>query len=335
MTRRVSYGGPKTRSGTPSGLSRSMRRVASLVAGIPGAARPGVPRAGAAVVAGPTRTPGSSRGRRSPTDVRSSWNARVRARVQPHLEVGHRAAADDAALRADQQADRQLRLEAAAQIREVGELQPLVVLIDAQRERDRDPAGAALAQLLPRRRGVGGGRRRQQRCDAQVARVQRADRLGGDDQQGGEQRRHAAGDVEVGVAEDAVPERLVDEVGRRQHEVAQRLPVEARPEAGVVDDDAGQAEHRREARELEAQHLDDERLQQLRGDDAGGGRAASAPRSASSTRSSPHALHGVAELVVAACRQRQRGVGGEVLQDRRQPHRVGGGEHRRRGSARR
>ena len=53
------------------------------------------------------------------------------------------------------------------------------------------------------------------------------------------------------VAEEVVPERLVDELGRDEHEVAQLLPVDARAEARVLDDRAGEAEHRREPRELE------------------------------------------------------------------------------------
>ena len=167
----------------------------------------GVPRSGAAVVA----------------------EADAHARLEPRHEAGRRCAArgtrrrvlgcshisksvtvrppDRSSLRADQQADRQLGIEAAAQIGEVGELQPVLVVLDrAQRERDRDPAGAVRAQAASTAGEASGAS-----AAAAAARCRRSPAFsalivfGRDDQQRGEQRRHPAGGVHVGRRRTARP----------------------------------------------------------------------------------------------------------------------------------
>ena len=234
----------------------------------------------------------------------------IDARLHPGLEVGDGAAAGGPALRAEQDAERELGVEPAAQVGPVCDLEVAVDVVDDQRQRDRDPAGAALAQCNPfRRRARLVRRRRLERRDPQIARVQRGERLRRHDEGRNEQRQHPA--AVVADAEQLVPEALVDEVGRREHEGAQLLEVEMRADVRVVDDRAGEAQHRRKPRELDPQDLDREHLHEV---GAGVGNRRQDHLREVLEVASPRAQR-AAQLLLARHRQRAQRVGEQVLDD--------------------
>ena len=172
---------------------------------------------------------------------------------QPHLEVGHRAARHAPAVRAESQRGRQLRFEVGDEVVD----RPRDLLVGRfgevrQRQREGDPLCARGAEVAPRPGTVGW--RQGDRGDLQAAVQHRQQRLREQDQQGNDDGRQVAAAGDAGIAEQCVPEVLVDECPGIQDQLTELLPVESRRTLHRGHDDSAERQERRDPRCALLQH---------------------------------------------------------------------------------